>query len=164
MPAPAPPGPYATSLSIFDGIDPHGGWILYLRDDAAIDVGSGARWCLDLFPIYPSSEARNLRWQAGAAKNTLQWDAAQNADDYLVLRGAPAELPGLLSGAEDDCIATNVSQQAAGGIDLVPSPGSFYWYLVVGRSHEHAGPSGDARLSGVATPRSSDWGGACVAP
>lgn len=35
MPAPAPVGPYAGTLSRFDGIDPNGTWSLYLSDDGA---------------------------------------------------------------------------------------------------------------------------------
>jgi subtilisin-like proprotein convertase family protein len=38
-PAPAPAGPYATSLSAFDGTDPNGEWLLFVQDDA--DGGTG---------------------------------------------------------------------------------------------------------------------------
>jgi subtilisin-like proprotein convertase family protein len=37
--APAPPGPYASTLSAFDGLDPNGTWNLYFSDDAGGDVG-----------------------------------------------------------------------------------------------------------------------------
>ena len=39
MPAPAPAGPYAATLSAFDGIDPNGTWSLFIDDDAASDYG-----------------------------------------------------------------------------------------------------------------------------
>jgi subtilisin-like proprotein convertase family protein len=38
-PAPAPAGPYSTSLSSFDGTDPNGEWSLFVNDDAAGSTG-----------------------------------------------------------------------------------------------------------------------------
>ena len=38
-PAPAPAGPYSTSLSAFDGTDPNGEWRLFVVDDAAGATG-----------------------------------------------------------------------------------------------------------------------------
>jgi subtilisin-like proprotein convertase family protein len=49
FPAPAPAGPYATSLSVFNGINPTGDWSLYVFDDAAGDQGAIAGgWTLTL--------------------------------------------------------------------------------------------------------------------
>ena len=38
--APAPAGPFGTSLSAFNGTSPNGSWNLFVKDDAALDVGS----------------------------------------------------------------------------------------------------------------------------
>jgi subtilisin-like proprotein convertase family protein len=42
FPSPAPAGPYATSLSAFDGTNPNGIWDLYVVDDSGQDVGQVA--------------------------------------------------------------------------------------------------------------------------
>ena len=39
LPAPAPAGPYSTSLSAFDLIDPRGEWRMWIADDSAGDEG-----------------------------------------------------------------------------------------------------------------------------
>ena len=38
--APAPAGPFSTSLNAFNGTSPNGSWNLFVEDDAAVDVGS----------------------------------------------------------------------------------------------------------------------------
>src|SRR6185436_15542730 len=48
-PAPAPAGPYATNLSVFNGTDPNGVWSLYINDDSSGDGGTLAGgWRLTL--------------------------------------------------------------------------------------------------------------------
>jgi hypothetical protein len=42
FPDPAPAGPYATNLSVFDGTDPNGTWDLYVLDDSGADIGQFA--------------------------------------------------------------------------------------------------------------------------
>ena len=37
--APAPAGPYTADLSVFDGTDPNGTWLLFVMDDLGGDVG-----------------------------------------------------------------------------------------------------------------------------
>lgn len=49
FPAPAPPGPYGTRLSVFNGTDPNGTWRLFVHDDQPGHEGSIARgWSLTL--------------------------------------------------------------------------------------------------------------------
>jgi hypothetical protein len=54
FPSPAPPGPYATSLSAFDGEDPNGTWSLYVNDDTSGNYGDLASWSLDIAAITPT--------------------------------------------------------------------------------------------------------------
>jgi subtilisin-like proprotein convertase family protein len=49
FPAPAPGGPYGTTMSVFDGTNPNGNWSLYVVDDLGGDEGQIAGgWCLTL--------------------------------------------------------------------------------------------------------------------
>ncbi len=47
LPAPAPAGPYGTSLSVFDGLG-GGDWRLFINDDSGSDTGWINGWSLDL--------------------------------------------------------------------------------------------------------------------
>ena len=54
--APAPPAPYGSSLSVFDGTNPNGTWKLFVRDDDGA-TGSGALtggWSLDIKTTAPT--------------------------------------------------------------------------------------------------------------
>ena len=49
FPLPAPTGPYATDLSVFDGTNPNGTWSLYVIDDTFGDAGQFAGgWSLEI--------------------------------------------------------------------------------------------------------------------
>ena len=49
MAAPAPGGPYATTLSAFNGTDPNGTWSLFVQTDSNASQGTIARgWSLDI--------------------------------------------------------------------------------------------------------------------
>ena len=48
FPAPAPSGPYSTTLSMFDSLDPNGVWELFVFDDSFPDSGSLVSWSLTL--------------------------------------------------------------------------------------------------------------------
>lgn len=163
FPGTAPPGPYATQLSAFNGIDPKGIWNLFVMDDANGDVGSAAQWCIDIYPMYPVGEATNLRWQ-GSSKTTLTWDAAPNATGYKVLRGSPSFFPSLLTSDTDSCVAVSPTGQIATGLAQLPGTGSIFWYLVTGTNGGPPGPSGRARVGGSETARIADAPGTCNAP
>jgi Proprotein convertase P-domain len=48
FPAPAPAGPYGSTLSDFSGTDPNGDWTLYVVDTYQGDWGSLGSWSLDI--------------------------------------------------------------------------------------------------------------------
>lgn len=55
--APAPAGPYATNLSIFNGTDPNGTWSLFIMDDAEKDSGTLAGgWRLSVSAFEPMAD------------------------------------------------------------------------------------------------------------
>jgi hypothetical protein len=74
FPAPAPAGPYATSLSAFDGTNPNGTWDLYVIDDCDADNGGfGGGWSLEITtdgldpqPDTSSPKVKSTVPQAGA--------------------------------------------------------------------------------------------------
>lgn len=61
FPAPAPAGPYSTSLATFNGADPNGQWKLYLVRTLAFGVGAGdvlaGGWSLDVQTSPPQTIA-----------------------------------------------------------------------------------------------------------
>jgi subtilisin-like proprotein convertase family protein len=65
LPAPAPPGPYATALSAFDALDANGTWRLYMSDDAIGDIG----FVLNPFELEITTRPRaNVRVTGAAAQ------------------------------------------------------------------------------------------------
>ncbi len=51
--APAPAGPYPTSLAVFKGAQANGFWSLYARDDASLGTGSISDWGIELVMVSP---------------------------------------------------------------------------------------------------------------
>jgi hypothetical protein len=72
FPSPAPTGPYATNLSVFDNTDPNGTWSLYVLDDAVGDSGQFAGgWSLQITTADPQPDTtpprvKSTTPQAGA--------------------------------------------------------------------------------------------------
>ena len=61
FPAPAPAGPYSTSLDALDTSDPNGVWSLYVRDDSKFDSGViASNWSLALETTVPVNPAASL--------------------------------------------------------------------------------------------------------
>jgi subtilisin-like proprotein convertase family protein len=56
LPAPAPEGPYPTSLSVFDGTDPNGDWKLYVVDDQEGATGSTGEFFMPELETRPRAE------------------------------------------------------------------------------------------------------------
>lgn len=56
FPAPAPVGPYATSLAVFNSLSPNGDWRLFVRDDSNRSGGTIRGWSLSLTVPAPNSE------------------------------------------------------------------------------------------------------------
>lgn len=92
FPAPAPPPPYATSLSVFNGIDADGAWSAYITDDCATDTGQVASgWTVEF--AGPTSVSVSSFSAKRAAKGvTIRWRTAQEVSllGFNVLRSTGA--------------------------------------------------------------------------
>lgn len=67
LPAPAPVGPYGTTLSAFNGKSPNGQWKLYAADDSGPDAGFITGWRLEI----TTTDGTALSGAAPGAPNPL---------------------------------------------------------------------------------------------
>jgi subtilisin-like proprotein convertase family protein len=158
FPGPAPAGPYGTSLSVFKGTNPLGGWSLFVYDDAVGDYGSMSQWCLSFIPSIGAGDVPNLRF---TDKVTAAWDAGPNATSYNLYRGSLADLPKLANPSVDSCLRGSSLTQQITGLAETPAPGDMYWYLVRGDNAQGEGPSGFERFGTLLLARSEDSSGSC---
>ena len=78
FPAPAPAGPYATSLSAFDGTSANGTWSLYVTDDCGGDAGQVAQgWDLNLGGGPTAVTIASFAAKRTAKGVTVSWRTAQ---------------------------------------------------------------------------------------
>ena len=72
FPTNAPAGPYPTALSVFNGVNPNGGWALYVFDDSGGDFGAISNgWSLALTMLTPVNQLADLGLSAVAAPNPV---------------------------------------------------------------------------------------------
>ncbi len=158
FPGPAPAGPYGTTLSVFKGTNPLGGWKLFINDDTGGDVGSMSSWCLNLLTSITAGGVPALRW---LNKTTLTWDAGPNATSYDLYRGEAAALPALTDQTVDACFrGTTLTQQFA-SIAEMPALGTFEWFLVRGNNAQGEGSAGFVRIQGQELSRIVNSSGLC---
>ena len=89
FPAPAPAGPYVTSLTSLNGQNPNGNWSLYVVDDCAGDSGSiTGGWSINItsnptavglrsFDAVPSPRSVLLRWRTASEAKLLGFNVVR---------------------------------------------------------------------------------------
>ncbi len=105
LPAPAPPGPYATSLSAFDLVDPNGEWRLWVADDAAGNEG---------FVTHPFELHMMVRPRAATAFVDSAAIVSEGEDVTLIVKRS-----GPTTYAEGSVLVSTAAGSAADG-DFVP--------------------------------------------
>jgi hypothetical protein len=167
FPSPAPPGPYGSSLSIFNGVPGNGQWSLYVVDDALNDAGSIDLWRLKLqdrgpvlatLPTVPAA-----REDAGAARVTVVRRLPFDGGGVFAARVGYATEP-LAPGTElgRPAVAGRDYTPVAGTLEFAPgeTSKSFDVPLIDNRVRAPAATfrvrltdaSGDAALSSLDTP------------
>lgn len=72
FPVPAPPGPYSTNLSVFNGLNPNGSWALYVYDDTQLDTGVISNgWVLNLTTSGPIPDSADLGIAMRASEDSV---------------------------------------------------------------------------------------------
>ena len=96
--------------------------------------------------------------QTWSSKTTMGWPAVSGATYYTVYRGVLADLPNLLTGADDSCtLYTGPFTTVTDASDPYLVPGHLYWYLVTAGNDAGEGPAGNA----TAGPRIVNSTGSC---
>ena len=90
------------------------------------------------------------------SKSSASWSAAANASAYYLYRGVKADLPALLTAANDSCERGVTPGLSMGSISDPPSD-TLHWYLVIGWNGGGFGPAGAA----TAGPRVQNSYGVC---
>lgn len=114
FPAPAPPGPYATSLAVFNGTSPNGTWSLYVIDDSASDRG-------DIFGGW------SLTIASPTAVRMSACEAAIRDDGRVLLKwetGFETDNLGFNVYRMEDGERVRVNQQVIAGSALLAGPGT----------------------------------------
>lgn len=112
FPAPAPAGPYGTSLTAFDGLE-GGTFSLFAQDDAGVDTGFMTSWGL----------VATVRDAAGAGFAATSVRAEEGGTALLTVnRSAPAGVPVALLGPATINVSTGGT--ATPGLDYAPPAGT----------------------------------------
>lgn len=108
-PSPAPAGPYATTLSAFDGLDPRGEWRMWVADDLAGDEGF-------LTNRFTLTYATRPRAATAFATGSTQVSEGQTVAVAVVRSGAGTYGPGAVT-------VTSSAGTASSG-DFIPVSGT----------------------------------------
>jgi subtilisin-like proprotein convertase family protein len=91
FPAPAPPAPYATNLSAFNGSNPNGAWSLFVIDDTPLDSGVISNgWSLNLTTASPIAPQTPQFGSFGRSNGTFRLTIT--GPDYSIIIQASTNL------------------------------------------------------------------------
>ena len=117
FPAPAPAGPYAATMSAFNGTSPNGNWSLYVVDDGPGDGGTMVGWSLTIQTPFPTNQAPFITVQPLSQTVPVGANPA-----FTVAAGGMAPLSyqwqyngGAISGATNASLSLTNVQLADGG-------------------------------------------------
>ena len=131
--APAPIGPYATTLAAFNNINPNGTWQLFVLDDAAPRAGTIGGWSLS----FPTCCGGNLAPTFGAITNQIVIE--ENTLTFNAVANDP----------NGDFVTYSLAGDAPPGSSIHATNGAFHWTPT-----EQQGP-GSYNITVVATDNAS---------
>jgi uncharacterized repeat protein (TIGR01451 family) len=95
FPSPAPSGPFAANLSVFNGLNPNGAWSLFVFDDAAGDAGRvDGGWALEFQTAAPVLNAADLQVAVSAPPTSAS--GAAFTYNFSVVNYGPASAQGVV--------------------------------------------------------------------